>query len=271
MADNELARLRAEVRKRRAAATKKVARMRREKGVNITGTPHDPRRSIKAVNKYNSAQLRSYLNQLNTFQSRNVGYVAGINGVPLPKAAWERYKRAERTFNKIGQANSQAISNVNIPGKGMTAQERKDVVVPTRMSAAGDAANGAYTQHNRQPSNIKNLAALERLYKSFQKKIDPKYLPQQIRKARRMNNRLLDELGYGEFKSRIAKLSQHQMDYLWNHTDYASRLSSSYESMKKRWAGNEERYQNTIEDNAEWDIEELIESAEGLPRNAPKK
>lgn len=267
---SELDRLRAEAKRRRAAATKKIARMRREKGVDITGTQYDPRRNAKLLDKYNSTQVRAYLRALDAFQSRNVGYVAGAGGVPLPKTAWQRYKSIENKFNKLGRKNAEGIDNVKLPGRGMTVRERKDTIVPTRKSAAGDAANTPFYNKNLSPESVKSVAALERLMRSFQKKLDPKYLPQAIRKARRQANEMMDAAGFGGFKSRLKRLSQHQFDSLWNHSDFATRASQYYESWLKRMGGNVERYQDGFEENAAFDLEELIEWAETLPRTAPK-
>lgn len=265
---NELDRLRELARKRRSAVTAKIGRIRRNTGVDIAGNADDPRRPAAVVKKYNSRQLNRYIAELNAFQSRDVGYVAGSGGVPIPKSKWATYKRLERQYNAAGKMHEAKVLDTFLPQAGMTLRQRQAMIHPTAM---GEVVNTPYAQIDRSPSQVPGVKALDRLIKDMRRKVTKEYLPSEIKKSRKQLNDMLKTAGNGEFAKRAAKLTNSQFDTLWNYTNFATLVSLSYEMAKLRAADAKERWHDSVVEDAASDIGELFDWASNLPTGeAPK-
>jgi hypothetical protein len=263
--NDELRRLRDEVRKRRSAVTAKVGRIRRNTGVDVTGTNEDPRRPPKVINKYSAPQLKKYLNDLNAFQDRGVGFVAGKGGSIIPKKAWIEYKKLERQYNKLGELHVKAIADIKVPGLGVTVAQR-NANLPAR--AHGDIINRPYVDINRNPRNVVDLKALKKLTKDMRRKVSPSFLPGEIRKARRELSAMLKTIGSGEYADRAKGLTDNQFNILWNYTNFATNISLRYEITKAQAAGmSEDKYASVLEDNTD-DLRELFDAAEEFPTSS---
>lgn len=119
MASGEVERLRAEVRRARANATRKATRLRRDKGVRIERDPKfDPRRGVGVENSYNARQLRAYLRDLQGFNSRNTQFVAGAAGAPIRAETARRLVDAQGRYNRSRAYLARNIQDVEIPGTG---------------------------------------------------------------------------------------------------------------------------------------------------------
>lgn len=226
MRNDNLKNLRAEVRKRRNAVTAKEARIRRNTGVDIKNTAQDPRRPINVVERYNQRQLSSYLGELNAFMSRSIGYVAGADNAPIPKADWLAYKKLEGAYNKIGAEHVAAIGDVFIPLSGLTVSEREKLMVPNNKRAQGDIIHRPYGQLDKNAANIKSAEALAKLRKQLEKKISNDFLPAELAKGRDQLNKMLVSLGNPEFVESAKKLNNHQFNILWNYTGFAGSVSA---------------------------------------------
>lgn len=259
---NELERLREMARKRRSAVTAKIGRIRRNTGVDIAGNPDDPRRPANVVKRYNSRQLNKYIAELNAFQSRDVGYVAGAGGVPIPKSKWREYKRLETRYNAAGALHEAKIADIFLPQAGMTLRQRNAMVHPT---AVGEVVNRPYSQVERSASQVPGVKALDRLIKDMIKKTNKSFLPSEIKRSRKQLNDMLKTAGNGEFVKRANKLSNSQFDTLWNYTNFATLVSLSYEMAKLRAADAKERWHDSVVEDAASDIGELFDWASDLP------
>ena len=268
--DNELIRLRAEARKRRAAATAKIGRIRRSTGVELNNTNYDPRRSLDAISKYNKTQLRNYINEVNNFTSRTVNFVPGVGGAPLPKSEWVVYKRLESRFNVRGDSEFEKIAETFLPQSGMTIRQRKATILPDRMRAQGDVTNSFYPQIVNDSTNIKNRESLAKLINSLEKKLNVKYLPGKIKAARGQLNDMFDVIGNADYKRELANLTDHQFNILWN-TDFATRVSMLYEFMKMRAAGAKGMKIESMENETNGAIREFINWAASQPKAPTKK
>lgn len=259
---NELERLRELARKRRSAVTGKIARIRRNTGVDITGRAEDPRRDISVIKRYNKAQLNKYIGELNAFQSRSVGYVAGAGGVPIPKNKWQQYKRLERQYNALGVKHEAKVADIFLPTAGMTLRQRNAMIHPT---AVGEVVNRPYSQVDRVPSQIPGVKALDKILKDMERKTSKTYLPGEIKKSRKQLNDMLKTAGNGNMIARASKLSDAQFDTLWNYTNFATLVSLSYEMAKLRAADAKERWHDQVVEDAASDIGELFDWASELP------
>lgn len=259
---NELERLREMVRKRRSAVTAKIARIRRNTGVDITGRSEDPRRATDAIKRYNVRQLNNYLGELNAFQSRSVGYVAGAGGVPIPRNKWREYKRLEAQYNAIGAKHEASVADIFIPTSGMTIRQRKAMIHPT---AVGEVVNNPYAWVEREPEQVRDAKSMDKLITDMRRRTDRKYLPGEIAKARKQLNEMLKTAGMNDVAKQASKLSNSQFDTLWNYTNFATQVSLSYELMKLRSADAKERWHDSVLEDARDDIGSLLEWANELP------
>lgn len=271
MADSELDRLRDEVIRRRRAATKKISRMRRSKGVDISGTNLDPRRSIKTIGHYNRKQLNAYLRVINNFQSRKVGFVAGVEGTPIPKSQWEHYKRLERQYNAIGDRHISRIGDIQVPTTGLTIKERDATVRPDSKRAQGEVSHRPFSRVDRNPNNVNGTDALNRLTKDLQKKLDKKFLPKELRKARKQVKDMLNTIGNNEYIKDVKDLSDYQFDILWNYTPFANNTSLAYTVIKMKATGSKDKWYSSVVEDQSSDIGEFLKWAKTLPKNAPGK
>lgn len=267
MADSELDALREEVKRRRKAATNKISRMRRAKGVDIGGTDLDPRRDIKVIKRYNRTQLANYLKEINHFQSREVGFVAGVGGTPLPKSAWEHYKQIERQYNAVGAKHNDSVGDFFIPTAGMTIRQRDATLRADRLQAQGDTVNRPFSTLNRSPNNINGVNALNKLAKDLQKKLDRNFLPKEIKKARKQAKAMFNIIGGDEFAKSVDKLTDAQFDVVWNYTDLARKSSIIYAIIQGKAAG----WQSSVIEDQSSDIGELLTWASTLPSNQTRK
>lgn len=258
----EIERLRELVRKRRSAVTAKIARIRRNTGVDIAGRTEDPRRDTKVINRYTKRQLNAYLGELNSFQSRSVGFIAGAGGAPIPRLKWREYKRLEAQYNAIGAQHEAKVADIFLPTAGMTIRERQATIHPT---AQGEVVNRPYSQVDRLPEQIPSAEALEKLTRDMRRKTSKSFLPGELRAARKQLADMLKTAGNGDFIARARRLTDSQFDTLWNYTNFATLISLSYELTKLRTAGAKERWHDSVVEDAADDLGNLFEWAEQLP------
>lgn len=230
MDSNDIKLLREMVRKRRGAVTSKENRIRRNTGIELQGTQDDPRRPPSVVNKYNSRQLNSYLAELNAFMNRGNGFIPDASGSFIKKADWTAYKKAERANNAIARAEFNAVKNIHDPFRNMKIGEAEPLFTPDNKRAQGDIRHRPFSIVDRKPENIKNAAALAKLKKQLEGKLDKGYLPKAIKASRKQANQMLDNAGMSEFRTTMKALSDSQFNVLWNYTGFAGRLGQIGES-----------------------------------------
>lgn len=259
---DEIEALRAEVRRRHKAATSKVSRLR-SRGVELGDTGYDVRRDLSKIKRYNAPQLKSYLNQLESFVDRKNAFVPGDSGVPLPAAKWREYKRLEKQYNRIGNREFETISDT-VPFKpGMsTPRDRRE-----RLSkrALGAAVNSPYQEINRDSRNVTSVNALDKLTSQMRNKTSQTFLPRELSKSRRQLMDMLVEIGNSEYVDAVSDLSDHQFNVLWNYTSFATEISSDYEIMKLRARGEAERAHEKIHEDNTHAISDLLQWAGSIP------
>jgi hypothetical protein len=262
--NDPLENLRNQVRARRNAVTAKENRIKKNTGVDLRGTKEDPRRPLEVVDKYNAKQLMSYLGDLNAFMSRNSGFVAGANGVPLPKDQWVEYKNLEKKFNSIGTEQFNKIADIFIPQSGMTISQRAKTISPDTVSAQGDIVNRPYSHTERDPKNIASPEALKVLIKDLKGKVSPKYLPAKLKESRGQAEEMLTTIGNTNLTARVQALSDNQFNTLWNYTNFTRQMSGIYFMLKRMAANTGERWYDSVVEDYEEDISEYLDWAESL-------
>lgn len=264
--NEELEALRAQVRARHNAATKKVSRLR-QRGVELGGTNYDVRRDPNNIKRMNSTQLRAHLGRLNSFIDRKNAFVPGDSGVPLPAAKWREYKALERQYNRIGNREYAKVGDTFLPQPGVKVRDRRSILA---QSALGTAANAPYQEINRNSRGITGTDALDKITEQMRGKTSRDYLPAEIAKSREQFMDMLKEMGNAEYIDTAKKLTDDQFDTLWNYTSFATEISSDYEIMKMRARGESERAHEKIHKDNSDAISELLNWATVLPERKTK-
>jgi hypothetical protein len=259
---NELRRL---VRQRHAAATSKVSRLRRNKGVEIGGTSNDPRRDPSNIGKMRSRELQTYLRQLNTFTSRETTFFQGSQGSVLPGKLWNEYKAQERAYNRRGAERERQIANIKLPGQDMTVAQRSANMRPSILRASGEASTRPYSPVNRKPQHIADAEALTKLLNDMRRKNSRDYLPDTIKNQRKQAEHMMNTIGVGDQIETLRKLSDDQFDTLFNETGFAGDLGMRYGYMSMLSHGKKNAAHEAVMDTNEHDIEEQITWASNLP------
>lgn len=183
MASSEVKRLRQLARERQRAAGNKISRYKKQ-NIKIAGSDVDPRRDLKKVDKYNSKQLKAYINELNAFTDRTNQFVRGARGVPISKGIFEAYKVLEKRYNNHFQSEFDKIKDVKLPGRSMTFGERHEQILPKKKSLR--AGTSKYFGKDRVSSGFTSDAAIKKSMQNLRKSMKPGFTPD-VEKQRRDN------------------------------------------------------------------------------------
>lgn len=226
--DAELQELRQLVRERQRAANKKVSRIQNVKRIQIRGSQYDPRRDLSRVDKYNKAQLKSYLDKLNTFTGRSTQFVMGANREPIRAEKWREYKRLERKLNERLQAPSKKLKDVKLPsgrtvGEMSAQRDRPGMrdhseVIPLR-------------RINRTSKAIVGERGLDWVMKDVKKRLDPDDFKRRVRNQRSSARKMAAMTGNEQLMNDLDKLSDEQFHVAWQYTDLPETLAVKYKEL----------------------------------------
>ncbi|URG18047.1 terminal protein [Curtobacterium phage Ayka] len=238
--------LRRQVRMRQQAANRKAKRIQNA-GVNIAGTPYDPRRENAPIDKMRSRDLQTYLKQLNGFMSRKTQFVPDTWGRPIHAQKWRAYKRAETRANRKAENMADMLKHYTMPGSDVTLAERhayaKDTEFP---NTANHTVNSPLRKVSRMPSSIASEKALARLTKQQQGKVDPQFFEMTVKRGRIEATKMLKKLGDTEQIKALKGLTDKQFHILWSYTPYSDNTSIRYENGKVEDRGRaEDQMDNT--------------------------
>lgn len=266
---NDLDRLRDEARKRRAAVSAKISRIRRNTGVDLANTEADPRRQPTAVKRYTRTQLSNYIAELNAFTARDNGYIGGARGTVISKKSWAEYKRLERQYNQLGAKRLAEVGQIVLPG-GMTIENR-EAMLPQKVRASGSPMNRLYEVVAREARQVNGQKALDKLIKSLEKKLSKNYVKTGIADARSQFKDMAKLIGDPSLTKAAAKLTDYQFDTLWNYTNFVATFSMKYEVIRMAMANEkvDPAFHHVAEDYA-GDARQLLEWAGFLPETASK-
>lgn len=189
---SDLDRMRDELRKKRQAASNKIARVKRNTGANVAGTQFDPRRQPGIEKRYNARQLQAHINELNQFLSRGTQFVGLRGGKPAPKGEWNVYKRREAWQEEARAAHDAVMGGLPTP-TGMTVRQNQ-AMVP---ESVGSANYGPYRKYDRQPGDVESLSALRKLSDAMAGKTRVNYLPTKIKQGKENLEKALTILSGG--------------------------------------------------------------------------
>jgi hypothetical protein len=256
MASEDAKKLRAEVQRKLKSVNAKIARTKRNTGANIEGSQFDPRRRAGIEKNYNARQLNSYLNELSSFMRRTNQFVAGQQG-PIRRGKMNLYKKIEDEYNAAGKAHHESMDNIVAPS-GFTLQQERNLVVGTKASPK----YGPYMPYNREPGQIVNDAAIDKLIASMNKALKVDYLSKSLRKSKEVLIDTLTKMEEPEMINAINQMSEYQFDVLWNGTNFAEGTFLKYLSEQSRLTGKQqEKWQEGVIDSVYNELGELLDWA----------
>lgn len=229
----ELAQLRSLARSRHRAATKKISRNKTSFGAEISGTTFDPRRDLSKVSKYNTTQLKSYIQELDNFSSRGTQFVPDSQYRPIPKSAWNQYKEAEKALNKLSAAEFNKVKHKKLPG-GFTVEQQLAMTESLHPYMHNPASGPDHRGIHRKSKTVKSLESLEKLELDMRKRATPEHR-KKLEEANRISvNKMLDVIGDEAMRERINKLSSEKFNFMWRYSGkFANDMSMTYEAVRK--------------------------------------
>lgn len=180
----------AEAKKAHRYAGQKVSRLERS-GIHVKDAGLDPRVDMDKVNSMGTREARAYTKQLSQFNSRETGFVPGINGQPISRQSWRAYVREQTRFNAKANAFESSIGNARIPTSGglselgQTIAQRQAAVEASDLARAGQS-NRVFTTYDKKSTEFFNEASLNAQTENLARKNKADYMHTAI--ERRMNS-----------------------------------------------------------------------------------
>lgn len=268
--------LRAQLRKRRAAVTNKIGRIRRKAGAELANTEFDPRRKVGSEKRYNRSQLEAHLRQLNEFMSRGNQFVGGESGAPIRRGTWNTLQRLnaevraaqENHAGRMDNLPAPLLGDVNKGERGATIGETRALLHPK----ADGGVKGPYAPIDFGTSTIPGERAAKAITESLRKQLRSSYLPGKINQGRENLKKALRVMGEETLVQRVDELSDNAFDALWFGSAFAEITFMKYDVEQARAAGtSKERWQDRVVDNAYDDIGRFLEWATELDNDGNGK
>lgn len=250
MADHELDELRSLARSRHKAATRKISRIRNTTGLSLSGSKNDPRRELGKIRGYTKSQLRTYIGQLNDFNSRNVQFVSSATKQPMRADLWKQYKALEGRYNRRINEQFETVKDVYLPAVGQTIGERMSMITPAHRQLTNPAVNAPYRPAEIRSGNITSEKALKRLIAQKQKQLRPSHRKNLIKNARENFGKMADVINRRDLADAVKGLTDAQFEVLWNYTPFASAIGINYEVIQAMLSDKEKPYHSDALRNA---------------------
>lgn len=257
----QLDQLRALARARHRAVTGKISRLNRQAGVVVSGTKADPRRNLSKIKRYTASQLRTYINQLDSFNARSTQFVPSANRKPIQVDLWKKYKNLERRYNQRVNEQFEQVKDVFLPAVGQTLGERMAMITPAHRQLTNPAVNAPYRPAEVQSRNVSSEKALRRLIAQKQNQLKVSYRKKLIDDARSQFSKMADIINRRDLADDVANLSDAQFEVLWNYTPFASAIGINYEVIQAMLSNKEKPYHSDSLRNAVASQKSLIEWA----------
>lgn len=252
--------LRDELIKRQRAATAKISRNKRVKGINLAGTEFDPRIPTAKIKRLTSAQLKTRLQKVNMFLRRDSQFVALNGGKPLSIQRWRQFNAELTKYNAKGAQVLESLKNVKLPfGDRTIGQRELDRREKTR--GVGDPVNRTYEHLPFKPSNIADVRALEAFEKNLKRRNSLEYKPERVRQARWELDQMLKRIGNEDARARVSYLSDEQFFAFWEYGSHANDIGMQYDIAKLGADERTEAEMAMMEDSA-IELNELLSWAE---------
>ena len=262
---DEIKRLRAELAKRQLAASAKINRLRRVKGVQVAGTEYDPRRDPKSFKR--SRDIKAQLNRLNAFINRRTQFVPLAGGIPAPAEKWKKFHDADMTVVNLSRQDMQAFGNLQVPHTGQTIADL-EAMMPNK--AAGDSRNRLYDRTPVKSTHVRSVEMLDKWTDQRLKQAKPEYRQDRIDSQRDSMNKMLTEIGDTATKARVAEWTDDQFYVFWSYGHNAENMDLWYRQAKAM-AGSREKdeVQARLVADVTAEFEQTFQWVESLPPQLP--
>jgi len=251
----EIEQLRDLARKRHRAVTQKVSRLKRNNGVEISGTKKDPRKDPASFKKMNSIQLKAHINRLDTFVSRETSWVRGAGKTALLTGnLYHQYEALRKTVNRKRETPWEGVKDIFIPSLGVTVGEFQGEK-PSHPVTGNPASRAPHLPILTTNKGIPNDKQLKKLIGDLKKQLGEDYGSKVINRDRKIFAKFLKDIskvasnedldaikhafyGYKGNKKKgidpVERMSPAQFAFLWNYTNFADAASFDYEIAKSK-------------------------------------
>ena len=261
---SELQDLRGEVARLRKAATRKVSRVKKTSGAELSGSAFDPRRAPHREAKYTKSQLATYKRELQGFLARSNQFVGLAEGQAVPRGKWERYKSLESQHNARVNEGYQKVANIELPS-GEPIASRMARSTPDHRHMRSAQVNALYDPIQREPQQVNSLKGLDKLIAQYMDRVGNKnWRQEKVATGRRVFDAMADRIGNEELADKMAELTDEQFDVLWNYTDFPREMSLDYQHMKLLHEKRDVPYMRQASENAAAGYADRIKWAKGL-------
>ena len=226
---------RLEVERLRRAVTRKISRLRRNKGAELTGTQYDMRRAPRIHKRYTQKQLNVYADQMRAFLQRSTQYVGVAKGEPVPAKMMNQYRAVERKRIEAINKDFERYKNLPMPIGDETIGQRMEKMRPDHRHLMNRSVNSPYKVGERKASGIKGELGLQKLIKMMNERNKDDFKAKQIKAGRKQLNEMLEFFPGGADLIKMANsLTEEQFHTAWNFTDLPDSASIGYEVMMQQ-------------------------------------
>ena len=239
---------RAEVLRLQRNAGKKISRVKGKQGAVVAGSEYDPRRALSDISTMRGRDLDAMIRRLTRFNSRDTQFVAGHEGVPMPRTDWRAYVAAQEGLNAKKKREHDSVKDIPMPLGDETIGQRTAKMTPDHAGAGNPAVN-PFRPVNRLPGDITGTAKLKALTKKLRKQQGSKWDAEEHIATRNIFRDMIDKIGAPELAAAVGALSPKQFMVMWHYTSFASDLSRWYEVAKELVDdGEKEWYDDSLAD-----------------------
>lgn len=227
---SELGKMRELALRRTKAASAKIGRLKRE-GVNVAGSEFDTRKSAAQIKRMSRPQLRAYMGKVNAFTDRNLKFVAGAEGAPLPKHLVTAYTNAEKARNARLRVKGSRFDSVELPWAGMTVGQLHELNAAKEMNvlrSGGVRGFNMYAEHTRDPKGFPNAQALRELLADERRAGYGGNLKASLESQQINHAAWLEAKGQVGMAEKVLNMDADQFDLLRNHTQYDNSVKFLY-------------------------------------------
>lgn len=236
--------------KRHRAASQKVSRLKRKKGVDVAGKREDPRTvDPERFKRMNSIQLGAHIARLDKFVSRETQFAAGPRGALLTGQLLAQNQRLQAAINRQRDKNFDAVKDIHIPSFGTKTVNGKSVPITAEMQAAmkpvhpvtGNPSSRAPHIHiNIGPKSFANDKQLRKSNKELEARLisEAQMIEKRDRKIMSTFMKTIAKINRSpelkEVRSIYKDLTPGQFEFMWNYTKFSDISSFDYEIAKSK-------------------------------------
>lgn len=262
---DEIESLRAEIKRLRKAVTRKVYRLKHNADVHLTGTSFDPRRAARSETKYTAPELRSYAQEMSRFLDRGNQFVADRQNRPIPRQEWREYKALESQVRDRVNSYFERVQDLVLPGPSQeTIRQRMAKMVPDHLQMYNPAVNAPYRPPDKQPHQIDNRGALQKMKDSMRKRLEPDYFERHNEAGMDQFIQMAEIINEPDLVEDVRGLNSEQFAILWNYTAFPTAISLQYEAAQKMLSDKERPWHTESQAQAVKDARALTKWAKTL-------